>query len=242
VEDSVLMDCHCLLSDEPTSSSCIVLLVEPDDTFIWYCHPGDDQWVEYDYDIGSQPMDLEGTLFQKRLVCPMAAYRGKFYFNSRRTDMGFLELCPDPVFSSIEIDDGDTAPTDTAYAHGHYHEIGAIRLVESDGELYKVSMYAKSTRLEMYRAVVHRMDFAERRWRRVEDLGGRVFLCSLFYFGAPCSGSGESGLQEDCIYVVYPVKKAVQVFNVKEGPVEMHKLDEAPSSDKAFWVIPTVST
>jgi hypothetical protein len=141
-------------------------------------------------------MDLQGTLFQKRLmICPMAAYRGKFYFNSRRT--GF---CPDPVFSSIEIDDGDTAPTDTAYAHGHYHEIGAIRLVESDGELYKVSMHARSTRLEMCRAVVHRMDFAERRWRRVEDLGGRVFLCSLFYFGAPCSGGGESGLQEDYIY------------------------------------------
>jgi hypothetical protein len=38
------------------------------------------------------------------------------------------------------------------------------------------------------------------------------------------------------------VKKAVQVFNVKEGTVEMHKLDEAPSSEKAFWVIPTAST
>jgi hypothetical protein len=33
-----------------------------------------------------------------------------------------------------------------------------------------------------------------------------------------CSGGGESGwLQEDCIYIVYSVKKAVQVFNVKGG-------------------------
>lgn len=202
---------------------------------MWYCHPGDGHWVKYDYDIGTLPLNLERTLFEKKVICPITACQGKFYFNCRSTDMGVLEFCPEPVFSSIDFDD-------TGHASGHYHEIVFIRLVESDGELYMVSMFAESVRHpEIYRAVVNRMDFADRRWRRVHDLGGRAFLCSLFYFGASCSTNGESGLQEDCVYLVYPVKKAVQVLNIRDGTNEMLKLEEAPSSDKAFWVFPTTS-
>ena len=45
VEDAVLIDSHCLLSDAPAASGCIVILVEGwNDTLIWYCRPGDDHW------------------------------------------------------------------------------------------------------------------------------------------------------------------------------------------------------
>jgi len=47
-------------------------------------------------------------------------------------------------------------------------------------------------------------------------------------------------LRKDCVYMVYPVKKAMLVFDAKEGTIEMRNLDdEVPASDKAFWLLPT---
>jgi hypothetical protein len=34
---------------------------------------------------------------------------------------------------------------------------------------------------EIYGGSLHKMDFMNRRWCKVNDLGGRVFLMSLFY-------------------------------------------------------------
>ncbi|CAO1942683.1 unnamed protein product [Urochloa humidicola] len=241
IEDSVLMDSHCLLSGEPTAPGCVVLLVEPDDTSIWYVHPGDDQWVELDYDIGTVVLDHDEDIYEKDVICPIAACRGKFYFNSLSTELGVLEFCPGPVFSSIEID--DTVAVDGSYGYEDANKQADVHLVESDGELFMVTLLSTDTRRDaIYGASVHVMDFVERRWRKVNNLGGRVFLLSLFYFGASCSGGGDHGLQRDCVYMVYPGKKALLVFDVKEGTIEMQTLgDEVPASDKAFWVLPTNS-
>jgi hypothetical protein len=39
-------------------------------------------------------------------------------------------------------------------------------------------------------------------------------------------------LKEDCAHMEYPVKKAVMIFDVKEGTIEMQNLDnEVPESD-----------
>lgn len=49
VDDTVLMDSNCLLSNKPSAPGCTVVLVESsENTLIWYCHPGDDQWVKYE--------------------------------------------------------------------------------------------------------------------------------------------------------------------------------------------------
>lgn len=61
------------------------------------------------------------------------------------------------------------------------------------------------------------MDFAEKRWRKVKDLGGRVFLLSLFYFGASCAAGGD----DDGHGLVYPVRKVRPkhvVYIYSEGP------------------------
>lgn len=74
IDDSTLMDSYCLLSGDPTAPGCVVLLVDPDDTVIRYVHPGDDQWVEHDYDaIGTTVLDHEDDLYQKDVICPVAA-------------------------------------------------------------------------------------------------------------------------------------------------------------------------
>ncbi|CAO2196558.1 unnamed protein product [Urochloa humidicola] len=237
VDDDVLLHSHCLLSDEPSSPGCVVLLVEAgDDTFLWYCRPGDDdQWNKYDYDIGSQILSHYPEQYEKSMICPIAACRGKFYFNGSPTELGVLEFSPDPVISFIKIDETDDSSDgfeveDDGHSDGEEDYEGALPegvfLVESGGELYMITLlYATMRGNEIDDALVYRWDFAERRWRGVDDLGGRTFLLSLFHFGASCSGGGgEHGLKKDCIYIVYPRNKEMLIIDVKEGTHCMRKL------------------
>ncbi|TVU36158.1 hypothetical protein EJB05_18075, partial [Eragrostis curvula] len=250
----MLMHSQCHLSDEPSAPGCVVIVVEGgDDTFIWYCRPGDEQWVKYDYDIGTQPAlpDPEGNEFEKTPICAITACRGKFYFYGSTTELGVLEFCPDPVFSSIAIDDSYESEDDEE-EHDEDDEEECVRTtrsraqtpsafhVESVGDLYMITLFYVSPRSdEVAECVVEKMDFSARRWRAVDDLGGRTFLLSRYYFGASCvCGENSGGLQQDCVYVVNPWKKEMLVFDVKDGTHSLHKLDEAPSADKAFWLLP----
>uniref|UniRef100_A0A453AK52 KIB1-4 beta-propeller domain-containing protein n=1 Tax=Aegilops tauschii subsp. strangulata TaxID=200361 RepID=A0A453AK52_AEGTS len=83
---------------------------------------------------------------------------------------------------------------------------------------------------------VYVMKFERTRWRRVGDLGGRAFVMAPVYVGASC----EAGrLRGDCVYVVHPMSRELQVFDVKDGSMETQRLHEAPFSNKAFWLLPT---
>ncbi|KAK1677710.1 hypothetical protein QYE76_038558 [Lolium multiflorum] len=230
---------HCSRSGNVTDPSCVVLLVELDDPFILYHRIGDGggrnhQWHEHEYDIGSQPYDPPDdlTLLEKTVITPIAACRGKFYFNPM-DEMGVIDFSsPDrdagPAFGSIAAERGDRVT------------LAKVFLVESQGELYKVSLlFDVADVYTVTGSSVHVMDFESSRWRRVGDLGGRAFVLSLFNFGASCESGGEAGLRGDCVYVAYPVARELLVFDVKDGSMESVKLDEAPKSDKAFWVLPS---
>ncbi|KAF0914990.1 hypothetical protein E2562_033070 [Oryza meyeriana var. granulata] len=167
-------ECTCLLSGKPTIPGCIVLLVEPIATVIWYCRLGeDDEWMRHEYDIGTQPLlpPLDGKDHEKVPICSIAACRGKFYLNSRLSDIGVLEFSPAPVFSSLEL-------------AGEFEDLYRAKafLVESDDELYMVIMVYHSFKCDNtdYETRVYKMDFSEQRWNRVDDLAGRAFLL------APC--------------------------------------------------------
>jgi 1,4-dihydroxy-2-naphthoyl-CoA synthase len=81
------------------------------------------------------------------------------------------------------------------------------------------------------------MDFSKQRWCEADNLGDRVFVLSKYEFGASCSG-GEAGLRHNCVYFVDHRQNRLHVFNVN-GSIELQKLDDAPVSDNAFWVLPT---
>uniref|UniRef100_A0A0E0BIP0 KIB1-4 beta-propeller domain-containing protein n=1 Tax=Oryza glumipatula TaxID=40148 RepID=A0A0E0BIP0_9ORYZ len=140
MDDDVLVDCNCLLSDQPTAQAaagCVVLLVEPQDTVIWYHHIGASagEWTKHEYDIGIQSDKYGFT--EKIHIVPIAACGGKFYFNSFFTGISVLEFCGPagpPRFSSIGLVGG--APDD--WGRGAFH----VFLLESDGELYKVRLKA----------------------------------------------------------------------------------------------------
>lgn len=111
IDDDVLMDCNCLLSDQPTAQAaagCVVLLVEPQDTVYHHIGAGaGGEWTRHEYDIGIQGDKYGFT--EKIHIVPIAACRGKFYFNSFFTEISVLEFCGPagpPRFSSIRLDGG----------------------------------------------------------------------------------------------------------------------------------------
>nr|CAB3469731.1 unnamed protein product [Digitaria exilis] len=221
-DDGLSSFCTCLLSDYPdlaASDMCLVLLIEPDGPVIRYCHVGGDEWVEHEYDIGALDLPDEGEGYSEKLViCLIAACNGKFYFNGGFDELGVLEFSPAPVFSSIAIRNAIEEP------FGCQKEV----LVESGQELFMVSLLAATDLNALYRVQVHRMDFSAQEWCEVDDdIGGRAFLLSPWYFGAS-RAAAECGLEPDCVYMPYAGTKRMMVFSVKDGAMRMQELDGAP--------------
>uniref|UniRef100_A0A0E0R7T6 KIB1-4 beta-propeller domain-containing protein n=1 Tax=Oryza rufipogon TaxID=4529 RepID=A0A0E0R7T6_ORYRU len=178
IDDDVLMDSNCLLSDQPTAlaaAGCVVPLVEPQDTVIWYHHIGagaGGEWTRHEYDIGIQSDKYGFT--EKVHIVPIAACCGKFYFNSFFTEISVLEFsgpAGPPQFSSIKL--AGSVPGD--WGRGACH----VFLLESDGQLYMVCLKtpgSSSSSLSSLQVGVYKMDFSERRWCRADDLGDRAFF------------------------------------------------------------------
>lgn len=108
------------------------------------------------------------------MICSVATCHGKFYFNGGFDELGVLEFSPAPVFSSIAIRNSIEQP------FGCRKEF----LVESGEELFMVSLLAATDLNTLYKVQVHRMDFSAQEWREVDDIGGRAFMVSPWYFGA----------------------------------------------------------
>jgi hypothetical protein len=89
-----------------------VLFVEPIDDIIWYCHVGDFEWTRHEYDIGAVG---DEHLVEKRVISPITAFGGRFYFNPVSPETGLLELLLHPgaaalapVFGSITMEHEST--------------------------------------------------------------------------------------------------------------------------------------
>ncbi|CAO2191764.1 unnamed protein product [Urochloa humidicola] len=232
-EENLSTFCTCLLSDYPnpdqtitTTSSCLVLLVETDAPIIWYCRIGDEEWMRHEYDIGT--LDYDDGHSEKLVICPIVACRGKFYFDGcdLTEEVGVIDFCPAPVFSSITISNTITMPTGCRKTF----------MIESGQELYMVSLMSCLDLDVVHRFSVHRM--ARDEWVQVDDIGDRVFLLASWYFGASRSAD-ECGLQRNCVYAPYPWNKVMMVFNLGDGTTKLQDLDGAPASDQALWVLPT---
>ncbi|KAL5210489.1 hypothetical protein ABZP36_006112 [Zizania latifolia] len=230
--EEVSCRCTCLLSGEPSLPGCLVLLVEPIATVIWYCHVcgGDEEWARHEYDIGTQLLDPITGLNKKAPIRPIAACRGKFYFNSTLGDIGVLEFSPTPAFSSLKLATRET--------EGLEHR-AQVFLVESEEDLYMINVvYCYGYDITFCETRVHRMDFSHQRWRRAGDLRGRAFLLAPWHFGASCSAGEECGLEEDCVYMVSRWKDStcVKIYNIRDGE---ERFMEIPASGRELWILPT---
>lgn len=227
--ENVSSDCTCLLSDK-TSGKFVVLLVEDCEPVLWYCSNDGTCWARHVYDIGTQTImhDPDDTFQEKLVITPIAACGGKFYFSTCFEELGVIEFTPAPAFSSVAAAE---AVTDGYGAAGS----ARVFMVESQGDVYMVNLLDDAgVSPVVYDVNVYRMDFCRRRWVRVHDLGGQVFL----NFGA--SRPAEAcGMDEDSVHVWYPWEKSLLIYNVKEGTMKMEKLDGAPGTSRGFWMLPT---
>ncbi|GJN23274.1 hypothetical protein PR202_gb10910 [Eleusine coracana subsp. coracana] len=154
-EDNLSTYSTCLLSEYPDpaqlgSASCVLLLVETMAPVIWYCRLDDKDWTRHEYDIGT--LNLGGGCTEKLVISPITACRGKFYFNGGGfEELGVLEFCPAPVFSTITIRDAITVPPGLA----------KVIMVESEQELYMVSLTSSYNLNVVHQFSVHKMDFVK---------------------------------------------------------------------------------
>lgn len=189
--------------------------------------------MKHEYDIGTQDLPgLDDGCSEKLTICSIAACHGKFYFNGSFKELGVLEFCPAPVFSSITIRDVIPQPPGLQREREF--------LVESEQELYMVSLLSHYNMDIVYRFHVHKMDFSTQEWREMDDIGDRAFLLSSWYFGASRLAH-KCGLEANCIYVPYPWNKCLKIFNIKDGTQKVQNLEEAPQADHALWMLSTQS-
>uniref|UniRef100_A0ACD5U4G0 Uncharacterized protein n=1 Tax=Avena sativa TaxID=4498 RepID=A0ACD5U4G0_AVESA len=236
MEQRLIPYCSCLLAGAPTAAGCLVLLVEPAAAFIWYCRVGGGDWTKHEYDIGTAGDEYRAD---KKLIAPIAAYRGRFYFNAMATEMSVLELRPGAglAFSSVA----------TELADAERYKQALVFMVRTDEEeeedLYKVVLLHNGGGFD--KAKVFRMDFSEHRWCLVDDLGGRAFFVGQMYFGASCVPVAGDGIRRNCVYSLVAAKNTFRIFNLKEGTLEVQNLApyepmlETVGKSRLSWVLPT---
>ncbi|KAL6610083.1 hypothetical protein ACP70R_040052 [Stipagrostis hirtigluma subsp. patula] len=244
---------RCVLSGRPgaAAAGCVLLLVEARSTTIWFCRASGgawSPWASHCYDIGSQECvddpdaAVESTTTEKLRIADVAACGGKFYFTAGPCEVGTLEFCPDPVFSSVAVVDPITPQAAAAAAATGEGYSATKHLLECGGEVYWVAVFRGGERAEtVLDAGVYRLDVPGQAWRRVGDLGGdRAFLACRSYFGAWCTAT-RFGLRPNCVYWINTDDGALHVFNVENGAQEVEDvlqgLDEPPFA--AFFLVPT---
>ncbi|KQK12205.1 hypothetical protein BRADI_1g02165v3 [Brachypodium distachyon] len=229
IDPRLLPYCTCLLhpvpgGGDPSAGQFLVLLRE---------------WAKHEYDIGTQG---DGRIVEKRAIAPIAACRGKFYFNPRSTETEVLELPPrgggaapsPPVFSSCDAE---------VPGRAHRAKVFLVEEPEPAGASSSLYMVMVLHNGGAYDAIeVYRMDFPGRRWCPVDDLGGRAFFVGPMNLGASCAAGG--GIQENCVYsLVGADDNSYRVFNLKDGTSEWRSVDghkvETAETTISFWVLPT---
>ncbi|XBH98471.1 hypothetical protein VPH35_127981 [Triticum aestivum] len=241
IQQGLIPYCSCLLAGDPTAPGCPVLVVEPMATLLWCCRVGDGEWTRHDYDIGTLG---DEHFVEKRVIAPIAACRGRFYFNAVPAETRVLELARPgsgaPAFSSVATEPAEA----DRFGRARVFMVGT-----DDDELYKVVLLHHGGSYDEARVL--KMDLSERRWRPVEDLGGRAFFVAPMYFGASCAPTGGR-VRQDCIYSLVGVaRNTFRVFSLKDGTSEVRQLEEeeeeqpAPETvgkSRPCWVLPTHPT
>jgi hypothetical protein len=222
-----------------------VVVAEPDDTVLWYCHVGGTAagapgsgWVRHEYHLGIYRIPvLSGSMPVDRMITCMAACRGKFYFVKSGAEVGVLEFSPNPVITSVAV------PSVNRPAGTTHMEASCVEL---DGEIYLVSAFLYSITgwdTSVFGGGVYRLDFAARRWRRVYNVGDRAFLMGPKHFGGWCDGTA-SGLRPNCVYwlgLCDNLENLLHVFDISGDTYEVHNPSKgiAGRHCNPVWMLPT---
>ncbi|XP_073355194.1 uncharacterized protein [Aegilops tauschii subsp. strangulata] len=218
---------RCLLSHAPTDPNCVVLVINCRDTVLWYCSPAAGaQWFEHRYD--SRMLDQSRNKVVRRMR-RLTAFGGMFYADLFRAVVT-LRFSPHPTFTVTPVD----------VRSRRLHSCTEFQLLESCGELFRVSFGQQFFVDEVLHVGVQRLDVAEMAWVKVHSLGDRVFLVNSRYFRASLSAE-EAGLKRNCVYFLRHGDKGLYVYNMERGTTTLHNPGQHLHDDVAaeILLIPT---
>ncbi|KAG2643103.1 hypothetical protein PVAP13_2KG332235 [Panicum virgatum] len=211
---------RCLLSCKPAVAdpSCsLVLVVDLDQTVLWYCRPlgagGDDgdRWRRHEYEFAAAGAETLGSVLWS--MERLASVGGSF-FMSLIDKVARLDFLPEPQFTVIPED----LSTASWPPWAPWAVSSTSQLVESRGSLFCVRFILSDLRMRFVAGIgVFRLDLSAQAWVRVGSLGGRAFLVH-HEFGASLDPQEEAaGLKGDCIYYCMPNDKALYVYDRERG-------------------------
>lgn len=80
----------CSLSSSPTDPSCRVLVASLKKHRLFFCRPGDEQWIQHEYDLGDNPLT------------DILALEGKFYGLTLKKSFAMIDSSPYPSINIFE--------------------------------------------------------------------------------------------------------------------------------------------
>ncbi|KAE8816469.1 F-box protein [Hordeum vulgare] len=214
---------RCLLSHAPTDPNCVVLVINCRDTVLWYCSPAAGaQWFEHRYE--SWRLDESHSVVvgdMRRLT----TFGGVFYADLFHTVVK-LQFSPHPTFTVTPV----------GVRSLPLHSCTDFQLLESCGELFRVSFGQQCFVDELLHVGVERLDVAHMAWVKVHTLGDRVFLVNSRYFGASLSAQ-VAGLKPNCIYFLRHGDKGLYIYNMERGTTTLHNPGRHLQDDVAAEIL-----
>ncbi|CAO2185811.1 unnamed protein product [Urochloa humidicola] len=249
--------CRCLVSDTISSTPDWIPEGEaPPDSLVVICDftrpelllcrikgGASAKWFRQPYDFMGL-CEIPGKAPTARTITEIAAVQGLFYFLKSRGVVGTLVSFADDPEPRLELVTFD-APKPTI-ATDAPQVVTLSYLLESSGELFLVCLFFLGCSLEALERIeevgAYVMDFAQKQWCRVTDIGDRAFILGPGQFAASCPAA-EHGLKEGCVYYAYDFLKnsnEFHIFDLKEGTREVAgPTQDIPSlSRKPFWLVP----
>jgi hypothetical protein len=107
MEKNLPQTCKCILSDKPSSSSCVVMVLDLSDFDYWVCPIGGSKWERHGYSITIYDAKDQSKELHMARLHGMAAVRGKVYYEITDSELGVVEFDPvnaEPNLTSIEVD------------------------------------------------------------------------------------------------------------------------------------------
>jgi hypothetical protein len=232
----------CLLTHgSPSHPDCAVVLLNIGEPDMWFCRisgGSDRRWGQHTYDIGEYIPHYPDDAPPRKFPIPIiAALGGKLHFvfsdsEANHDKIGVVHLDfsrPSPVAELETLEDVDAR---TVFPQGMCS--GEPWLVESQGELFHVLVCFWEFDPDNIGAVlVHKMDFEDRRWLRVHDIGDRVFLLPDGGNAASCTASAcnlrgnrvyfmKNFKEDDANICVYDIEEQLMEIVPRAGPEPVH--------------------
>ncbi|XP_020187832.1 uncharacterized protein [Aegilops tauschii subsp. strangulata] len=251
-------NCTCYLTNSFAAyPECAVVLLDVADPDMWFrrINGGSSrEWAQHTYDVGEYTLpegdsddDCTSTPPTKRVIAGVAAaLGGKLHFifsESNQYKMGVVHLdfgTPAPTAELHTLEDVDAAIT---LPEGMCS--GVTRLLESKGELFQVCVCFRGFDPNDIGAVlVLKMDFDHgRRWRKVRDIGDRVFMLAHGGNAVSCPASA-CNLQRNRVYFMKNFLEDdgdLCIYDLMEEVLEIlvvHERDLTLARTKPYWIVP----